>query len=133
MDIHELTAPYALDALDREERDSFEAHLAQCERCREELARLGATAAMLAWAGVPAAPPAELRGRILDAAAAERQNVVPLHARRPWLFRATAAAAAVAACTAIGLGIWSASLSHSLQNERSPHAAAVSAMQILAD
>ena len=133
MDVHELTAPYALDALDREERDSYEAHLAQCERCREELATLGATAAMLAWAGVSSAPPAELRGRILDAAAAQRQNVVPLHARRPWLFRATAAAAAVAACTAIGLGIWSASLSHSLQNERSAHAAAVSAMQILVD
>jgi len=40
---------------------------------------------------------------------------------------------AVAACTAIGLGIWSTSLSHSLQNERSARAAAVSAMEILVD
>jgi len=32
--IHELTAGYALDALDPDERRAYEAHLAGCERCR---------------------------------------------------------------------------------------------------
>ncbi len=36
--IHELTAGYALDALDPAERDAFERHLADCAQCQEELA-----------------------------------------------------------------------------------------------
>ena len=36
MDLHELTAAYALDALDPEERETYEVHLAQCDRCREK-------------------------------------------------------------------------------------------------
>ena len=35
--IHELTAGYALDALDADERWAYETHLAECKRCREEL------------------------------------------------------------------------------------------------
>jgi anti-sigma factor RsiW len=130
-DIHELTAAYALDALDADEAEAYAAHLGQCERCRADLAALTETAASLAWAVDAPAPPARLRGRILKAAAAERTNVVQL--RRPWLFRATAAAAAVAACTAVGLGVWAGSLSRSLHHERSAHAADASAVEILAD
>ena len=37
MDVHELTAGYALDALEPDERARFEAHLGSCEACREEL------------------------------------------------------------------------------------------------
>ena len=36
--LHELTAGYALDALDPAEREAFEAHLEGCEPCRQELA-----------------------------------------------------------------------------------------------
>ena len=71
MDVHELTPAYALHALDAEEREAFEAHLAQCERCREELAVLGESAAALAWAVESPAPPPALRAQIL-AAATER-------------------------------------------------------------
>ena len=46
---HDLTAAYALDALDPEEREGFEAHLAQCERCRDEVAELSAAASALAF------------------------------------------------------------------------------------
>ena len=105
MDLHDLTAAYALDALDADESDAYEAHLAQCEQCRTELAALGETATALAFAIDAPPPPARLRGAILDAASAERANVVPL-VRRSALFRVTAAAAAVAACAAIGLGVW---------------------------
>ena len=133
MDVHELTAAYALDALDPEERETYEAHLAQCARCREELASLGETATALAFGVTSPAPPEHLRSQILAAAAAERKNVVPLPMRRPWLVRATAAAASVAACAAVGLGVWASTLSHSLDRARATGARAEVAAQVLAD
>jgi anti-sigma-K factor RskA len=129
MDIHELTAAYALDALDTHERETYEAHLAQCERCREELAGLSETASALAFGVMSPAPPERLRGRLLAAAAAERANVVPLRTRRPWL----AVAASVAACAAVGLAVWASTLSHSLDRARATGARAEVAAQVLAD
>ena len=114
MDAHDLTAAYALHALDEGERGRYEEHLPRCERCRDELAVLTESAAALGWAVESPAPPPELRQRILDAAAAGRDNVVPLRARRPvWQ-----GIAAVAACAAAGLGIWAATLHNSLARER---------------
>jgi anti-sigma-K factor RskA len=111
--LHELTAAYALDALDPAERAGYEEHLATCERCREELAQLSVVAAQLGFAAEPVAPPAALRARILEAAQAERPNVVPLRPR--WLYP-VAAVAAVAACVAIGLAVWDVSLHNQLSN-----------------
>ena len=133
MDVHDLTAAYALDALGQDERETYEAHLAQCARCREELAGLGETASALAFGVVSPTPPPRLRERILTTAAAERENVVPLPMRRPWLVRSAAAAASIAACTAIGLGIWAASLSHSLDRARASSANAQAIAQVLAN
>jgi anti-sigma factor RsiW len=133
MDLHELTAAYALDALDAHETREYEAHLSQCERCRDELSTLSESATALAWAVDSPIPPAALRDRILDAAAAERANVVPLPVRRPWVVRATSALAAVAACTAVGLGIWATALSHSVSRERTARAADARAVEILSD
>ena len=129
MDVHELTAAYALDALDPEERVTYEAHLAQCARCREELASLGETATALAFGVTSPAPPERLRSQVLAAAAAERENVLPLPTRRPWL----AVAASVAACAAVGLGIWAGTLTKSLDRARATGARAEAAAQILAD
>ena len=114
--LHDLTAAYALDALDPDERQAFEEHLAGCERCREEVAELSAAAAALAHGAEPVAPPPLLRERILDAARAERPNVVPLRPRRA---SPVAAVAAVAACAAIGLGVWNVSLHDQLGSARS--------------
>jgi anti-sigma factor RsiW len=125
--MHDLTAAYALDALDADEAREYEEHLATCERCREELARLSGAAGALAFAVESPAPPDALRSRILERARAERPNVVPLP--RPWIV-ATSAIAAVAAVAAIGLGIWAASLSNSLDQERS---ARQRAEQLLSD
>lgn len=133
MDLHELTAAYALDALDAHETREYEAHLSQCERCRDELSTLSESATALAWAVDSPIPPAALRDRILDAAAAERANVVPLPVRRPWVVRATSTLAAVAACTAVGLGIWATALSDSVARERTAHAADARAVEILSD
>jgi anti-sigma factor RsiW len=114
-DLHDLTAAYALDALDERDRAAYEEHLARCADCREELAGLQGAVTALAYAAEGPAPPAALRGRVLDAARAERPNVVPLRPR--WAVPA-AVAAAVAACAALGLGLWSASLRGDLAQER---------------
>jgi anti-sigma-K factor RskA len=111
MDAHDLTAAYALDALAPDEAEAYERHLGQCEECRVQLAELNETAANLAFAAVAPAPPARLRASILDAAAAERTNVVPL-LRRRWVSRGLAVAAAAVVAIAVGLGV---SLSQSSQ------------------
>lgn len=102
MDLHDLTAAYALDALDPDEAEAYERHLSQCEECREQLAELNETATALAFGAVAPTPPERLRASILDAAAAERVNVVPL-LRRRWVSRGLAVAAAAAACIVVGL------------------------------
>jgi anti-sigma-K factor RskA len=106
-DPHSLVAPYALDALDQQDERDFEEHLASCESCREELARLREAATSLAYAAPGPAPPPELKARLLDRARAERPNVVSLPRRRSWT-APLAAVAAVAAAAAIGLGVWGA-------------------------
>jgi anti-sigma factor RsiW len=117
--LHDLTPAYALDALDEIEQREYEEHLGQCARCQKELAELGETASMLAYGAEAPPPPDALRERILETARAERSNVVPL---RPRLLPVTGAIAAVAACVAIGLGLWSASLSRQLDRTRSANA-----------
>jgi anti-sigma factor RsiW len=62
--LHDLTAAYALDALDPEDARRYEAHLARCERCQDELAALSESASARAYATDAPAPPAELRARI---------------------------------------------------------------------
>lgn len=104
MDLHDLTAAYALDALDADEAEAYERHLSQCDECRDQLAELNGAATALAFAAVAPAPPARLRESILDAAAAERTSVVPL-LRRRWVARGLAVAAAAAASVAVGLAV----------------------------
>src|SRR5256885_305109 len=104
MDVHDLTAAYALDGLDADETETYERHLGQCEQCREQLAEHNETAGALAFGTVAPAPPPQLRSAILEAAEAERSNVVPL-LRRRWVARGLAVAAAAAACIAVGLGV----------------------------
>jgi anti-sigma-K factor RskA len=113
MDVHELTAGYALDALDPAERAAYEEHLSSCERCREDLQGFWQVSGALAHAAGGPTPPASLRGRILEQARSERSNVVQLQRRR-FLVPALSSAAAVAAVAAIALGLWATSLSRDL-------------------
>jgi anti-sigma-K factor RskA len=106
--VHELSAAYALDALDGDERREFEEHLTHCAECRDTLASFQEAASALAFQAEMPPPPPGLPTRIHEQARRERGNVVPLRPR--WALPAAAAAAAVAACAAIGLGIWAASL-----------------------
>jgi len=64
IDLHSLMAPYALDALDNDERARFEAHLDQCIDCQAELSGFMATAARLGDS-VSHTPPPALRDRLL--------------------------------------------------------------------
>jgi anti-sigma-K factor RskA len=117
--IHELTAGYALDALDPEDRRAYEAHLEECASCREELSQMWQAADALALAATGPEPPPSLRGRILAAAQAEPQVVVPLAPRRSRTSPVLAGVAAVAAVLALAVGLWATQLSSDLDETRS--------------
>ena len=118
-DPHELSALYALDVLDDEERTRYEEHLAGCERCQHDLRGLREAAAGIGFVATGPSPPAELRDRILDHARSEPSNVTPVRTRRPSYALSAAAIVAVAAtAAAVGFGVWAASLHHSLSHEQ---------------
>jgi anti-sigma factor RsiW len=106
-DLHSLSGAYALDALDSPaERERFARHLSNCPACEGEVRGLREVATALAFAATTEAP-AEMRGRVLAAAARTRQlppevrshraHARPRRARRqvpwvPWLSGAVAMA-----------------------------------------
>jgi anti-sigma factor RsiW len=53
-EIEELLGAYALDAVDEDERQLIERHLAECPRCRLEVEEHREVAAQLAYVGAPA-------------------------------------------------------------------------------
>ncbi len=107
VDLHHLLAPYALDALEADDRSRFEAHLALCEQCRVEVVGFQSTAARLGEAEA-VTPPPELRERLLTMAAStpqERPLITALaqRSRVRRIFPRLALAAAVAAAV-VGIG-----------------------------
>jgi anti-sigma-K factor RskA len=114
-EIHELSAAYALDALEGKDLEAFEEHLAHCAECRENVATFQRVASELAYDVEAPEPPAGLRGRILDQAAAERPRVVSLPRRR-WAFPVAATAAVAAGVAAIALAFWAADLSQQVDD-----------------
>jgi anti-sigma-K factor RskA len=68
--MHDLVAPYLLGSLGENEHNSFEAHLKECQRCREEVVELEPGLASLAAANA-VTPPADLRKRVLSAVTGE--------------------------------------------------------------
>ncbi|MGA8977757.1 MAG: anti-sigma factor [Pedococcus sp.] len=63
-DVHSLVGAYAVDAIDEQERTTFERHLATCPECRDEVSTLRAAAASLSLVG-EVTPPASLRTAVL--------------------------------------------------------------------
>lgn len=118
--IHELTAGYALDALDQDERSAYEAHLAHCEHCQQELASFWTTTEALAVAASGPEPSLALRERILaDIRAEPLQNVVPFTPRGRRVAPVLGAFAAVAAVVALAIGLWATNVSSELDETRS--------------
>jgi anti-sigma-K factor RskA len=64
--LHQLAAPYVLDALESRERRRFERHLDRCDSCTDEVDALRAGAVRLAQA-VSLSPPPELADRVFAA------------------------------------------------------------------
>jgi anti-sigma-K factor RskA len=109
----DATASYLLGALPDEELPAFEAHLAGCPACREEVAALRPAADALPASAPRVEPPPELKARIMGVVEAEAELLAaaagparqPRAAARPrrriawlgWTAAATAAAVAVAA------------------------------------
>jgi len=102
-----LYEEYALGVLEGEERAELEAHLARaCPQCTPGLAQARWVVAQLALAAPEAIPPADLRGKILDAARSStdaERTVVPFskpqRSRAMFPVWAWAAAAALALVT----------------------------------
>jgi hypothetical protein len=109
-ELAELLGAYALDALDGEEHDAVDAHVATCPRCRAEVAEHREVAALLAHAG--AAAPDGLWDRIAGALddAPPALQLAPVTALRPreakpWTRYVTAAVAAAAVLVIAALGV----------------------------
>ncbi|MFD7279377.1 anti-sigma factor domain-containing protein [Streptomyces sp. NPDC059862] len=83
-DQHSLAAPYALDALEPDERRRFEKHLARCDRCAAEVRALSEDAVRLAWSTAAPAP-AALRDRVLAAVRTTPQEPAPARGHTPTL------------------------------------------------
>ena len=114
---HELSAAYALDALDPEDLDGFREHLDECVSCRDEVASfreaaatLGATGALSGVGATGPAPgpaPASLRRAVLAGVAWTHQESAPqvrpprTPRRLAWIGTAAAAIAALA----LGVGV----------------------------
>ena len=111
LDLHHLAAAYALDALDADERIAFEAHYHDCGVCSHDVGDFRATLAAMGELSATA-PPADLKARVLQQAAATRQlsprvtNKVSAWApsRRPRLLAAAAALLVLVATTAFVVG-----------------------------
>ena len=103
-DLHHLAGAYALDALDDDERQAFEAHYPYCEICSADVTDHRETAAQLA-AAAASDPRPGLRAEVL-AAIGETRQLSPLPDRPPgaattsrrrrWLGPALVAAAVLA-------------------------------------
>ncbi len=95
--MHDLVGAYAVDALDDQEREAYETHLAGCDQCLAELARLRESATVLATSA-SVAPPPELKDRVMAEIHSEAAPVVPMKSRRSrWPSWAPLAVAALAA------------------------------------
>jgi anti-sigma-K factor RskA len=107
VDLHQLIAPYALDALEADDRSRFEAHLALCEQCRVELVGFLSTTARLGEAEAMK-PPHELRERLLTTISStpqERPVVTALsQASRARRLAPRVALVAAVAAAVIGIG-----------------------------
>ncbi|MBI3490583.1 MAG: anti-sigma factor [Acidobacteria bacterium] len=64
-DLHELASLYVIGALPRADREAFEAHLATCAQCQQDVRTLSPVGEALAYAAPDVEPPADLRQRVL--------------------------------------------------------------------
>jgi anti-sigma-K factor RskA len=112
-EIDELLAAYAVDALESDEREAVEHHVAECRRHDAELALYRSVTEQLPGVLAPVSPPPAVRSRLLDAfdnAVAGREEPEAPRRLERWRFlRAPSFAYGLAAAllvVALGLGAW---------------------------
>jgi len=139
----DLLGAYALDAVDPDERERIELHLAECPRCRAEVAEHREVAAYLSHTGdtdtegvwdriatelAPAAPPMRMTIAPPDDAVAESNagasgpdatTVTPIGAARSRPSRPMLAVLAVAACIVALLGVVAVGQTQRLNQDQS--------------
>ncbi len=101
-DLHDLAPFYVLDALEPDEVGQFEAHLAECRRCQEEVRELSAGVDRLSSAVAEPAPPG-LKDSVMAVVLADRSPTVTPLRRRRWASAIALVAAVVAVVTAVGI------------------------------
>ena len=83
-ELHLLSGAYALNALEGEEKNRFEAYLLTSEELRAEVDSLSDTAVSIGLATEPVSPPADLKTRLMA-------QIAPLPVARPTLTAVSAA------------------------------------------
>jgi len=129
--VDELIAGHALRALSSEDEERVVVHLAECEHCRRRLRETEAVAASLAYSVPQAAPPPELRSRVLaiaepvvaapaaEAAAPEAPvRTVETRRRRSWWPRFSLVAVPAMALALAGMVVWNVSLRNDIESNR---------------
>ncbi len=103
-EMHTMVGAYALDALDHREQVAFEAHLASCPSCADELVGFRATAERLGDA-VATAPPRRLRAAVLQQAArtSQERRVISMQRSDRWRRRMPMLVAAASVLAVVGL------------------------------
>ena len=89
-ELHLLSGAYALNALEGEEKNRFEAYLLTSEELRAEVDSLSDTAVSIGLATEPVSPPADLKTRLMAQIAVTPQ-LAPLPVARPTLTAMSAA------------------------------------------
>ena len=119
-EVRDLLAVLSLDALDVDERDTVEEHVAGCSSCASDLRGYQETAAVLALALPQVDPPAGLKRRILAAAANDHPARQPTWRQRLAARRTNplALVAALALVIAVGTAFWAAGLQSALAEQR---------------
>lgn len=107
-ELHSLTGAYVVNAIDEDERVSFEVHLDACPGCAAEVVSLRDALGELSHSTAVQAP-AELRASVLGAISqmpSVPQNITPLRPRssKSWVWPVAAAACAVIAIAGISWG-----------------------------
>lgn len=107
-DIQELLGAFAIDAVDADEAEAIEDHLAHCPRCRAEVAEHREAATMLAFSGADA--PDGIWSRIASSLEEAPPPLrlpqpIPLRRRRLVVPSMFAAAAAVAVIALLGIQV----------------------------
>jgi anti-sigma-K factor RskA len=106
-DLRDGAGLYVLGGLESAARAEFEAHLEQCDACRDEVRALTPVVAALATAVPQVDPPPSLRDRVLRHARGQQGSRHVMPPARPAGWRDTGwLAAAAALVAAVGLGVY---------------------------